>query len=80
MPTILRENGYRLFFYSREGSEPPHIHIIGKGGEAKIWLQPVEISKSYNLGAKEQRDILKIVKANIELLLTKYKEWHGLNS
>ncbi|MHB8905139.1 MAG: DUF4160 domain-containing protein [Melioribacteraceae bacterium] len=27
MPTILRTNGYRFFFFSREGNEPMHIHI-----------------------------------------------------
>jgi hypothetical protein len=27
MPTVLRTSGYRFFFYSLEGSEPPHIHV-----------------------------------------------------
>jgi hypothetical protein len=80
MPTILRRDGYRFFFYSHEGNEPPHIHVIGKGGEAKIWLRPVEISKVYALSAKEQRQVLDIVRNNVKLFLEKYEEWHELDS
>ena len=25
MPTVLRTSGFRFFFYSLDGSEPPHI-------------------------------------------------------
>ncbi len=27
IPTIIREQGYRFFFYSKEGNEPVHIHV-----------------------------------------------------
>jgi hypothetical protein len=27
VPTILRAQGYRFFFFSNEGDEPPHIHV-----------------------------------------------------
>ena len=27
MPTVLRIDGHRFFFYSLEGQEPPHIHV-----------------------------------------------------
>ncbi len=27
MPTVFRSGPYRFFFYSNEGSEPPHIHV-----------------------------------------------------
>jgi Domain of unknown function (DUF4160) len=27
MPTILRINGYRFFFYSNENDEPAHVHV-----------------------------------------------------
>ena len=35
MPTVLRICAARFFFYSNEGSEPPHIHIehIDHGGK-----------------------------------------------
>jgi hypothetical protein len=38
-PTVLREKGYRFFFFSKE--EPRcHIHVEARGGEAKFWLEP----------------------------------------
>jgi hypothetical protein len=27
MPLVLRVKGYRFFFFSSEGQEPPHIHV-----------------------------------------------------
>ena len=47
MPTVLRIEGYRFFFYSLEGSEPPHVHV-GHGDKlAKFWLQPVSLAESH---------------------------------
>jgi hypothetical protein len=40
VPTVLRVGPYRFFFYSNEGSEPPHIHVEAGGKSAKFWLQP----------------------------------------
>ena len=33
MPTVLRWGPYRAFFYSNEGSEPPHVHLRAEGRE-----------------------------------------------
>lgn len=43
MPKLLDWNGWRFFFYSREGMplEPPHIHVREDRSEAKFWLTPV---------------------------------------
>jgi len=40
MPTILRKDGFRFFFFSREGTEPPHIHVEQAERYAKFWLEP----------------------------------------
>jgi hypothetical protein len=51
MPTALRLDGYRFFFYSDEGNprEPPHIHVRQGRNEAKFWLQP-NVCLAYNEG------------------------------
>ena len=77
MPTILVKDGFRFFFYSHEGNEPPHIHIIGKGGEMKVWLSNLVISKVYNLSPKEQRIILEIMSANAELFKKEWENFYG---
>jgi hypothetical protein len=38
-PTVLREKGYRFFFFSREESRM-HIHVAYADREAKFWLSP----------------------------------------
>jgi hypothetical protein len=40
VPTLLRIEGFRFFFYSTERQEPPHVHVEKGDGEAKLWLQP----------------------------------------
>lgn len=77
MPTVLNKDGFRFFFYSREGNEPPHIHIIGKGGEMKIWLSNLGIAKVYNLSPKEQRIVLEITATNVELFKKEWGNFYG---
>ncbi len=80
IPTVIRKNGLRFFFYTREGLEPPHIHVIGRNGEMKLWLAPVAVSRSYNLKPKEQKEVVKTVNENLDLLLKEWKKWHESNS
>ncbi len=77
MPTILREAGFRFLFYSEEGNEPPHIHVIGHDGEIKIWLEDLTVAKVYRLSPKDQKKVFKIVTKNRDLFLQKWSEYHG---
>jgi Domain of unknown function (DUF4160) len=53
MPTVLRASGFRFFFYSLEGSEPPHIHVEHGDRVAKFWLNPVNLAESHGFRAHE---------------------------
>lgn len=57
MPTLLRIEGFRFFFYSSERHEPPHVHVEKGDGEAKLWLQPVQLVYAYSLTPTELRRI-----------------------
>jgi hypothetical protein len=46
MPTLLAADGYRFFFFSNEGQEPPHVHVRRGDGLAKVWLEPLAIAHS----------------------------------
>jgi hypothetical protein len=49
------------FFVSEPPNEPPHVHVKGKGGTAKLWLEPVRLVRSdYSVG--ETSDIVEIVR------------------
>jgi len=77
-PTIYREKGFRFFFYSNEGIEPPHVHVVKGGAEAKVWLEPeVSVAENYGFSQKELKAILEIVGRNLETFLREYKRWHG---
>lgn len=57
MPTLLRVEGFRFFFYSNEREEPPHVHVEKGGGEARLWLPPVELVYSHGLSPAELRRV-----------------------
>ncbi len=60
-PTVLRKNGYRFFFFSRE--EPrKHVHVSSNDGEAKWWLEPVvELAYNHRMNARQLRETEVIV-------------------
>lgn len=53
MPTILRVDGHRFFFYSRETHEPAHIHVQTAEKSAKFWLNPVALARSVGYNQSE---------------------------
>lgn len=55
MPTVRRIGSVRFFFYSNEGSEPPHIHVEQGDALAKFWLDPVSLASSSRYRAHELR-------------------------
>lgn len=74
MPTVLREEGFRFYFYSHEPNEPPHVHVDKGGASAKIWLETVTLASSMGYPAPEIGRILRIVRLKrVDLL----EAWHG---
>src|SRR5260221_14588648 len=69
IPTVLREKGYRIGFYSAKPNEPPHVHVKKGGNEAKLWLSPVQLAWSHGLSQHELWDIVRIVEAHQRVLL-----------
>lgn len=46
-PTVLRAEGFRFYFFSREETRM-HIHVHHEEGEAKFWLEPeVALANNY---------------------------------
>jgi hypothetical protein len=62
MPTLLRWKGYRFYFYSADGWEPPHIHVFKDGKEAKIWLRDLVVAINLGYSAKELSEIIRTVR------------------
>ena len=65
-PTLLREKGYRFFFFSREESRV-HVHVVCPDGEAKYWLIPeVEMAKNHGLSRAQLKEIESIIEVHYE--------------
>ena len=81
MPTLLRIDGYRFFFYSNESNEPAHIHVEKGDAEGKLWLEP-SISVEYFVGFnnKEQNYIMQLIKDNALIFIEKWNEYFGKQS
>ena len=67
MPTVLRWNGYRFYFFSNERNEPPHMHIDNGGRSAKFWLSPVELAANFGYPDHELNR-LKMIELQTEFL------------
>ncbi len=77
MPAIDEIGPYKLFFYSAEGSEPPHVHVRRGRAAAKFWLKPVRLAKSRRMGDHELGALRKIVEERQDIILEAWDEHFG---
>ena len=75
MPTVLRIGPYRFFFYSSDGSEPPHVHVERDRDTAKFWLSPVRLQNSGGFRRHELNRIQRIIDEHREALLRSWDEY-----
>ncbi len=74
MPTIFRAQGFRVYFYSSEAREPPHVHVDRGGASAQVWLEPVALASNAGFPARELGDVVSLVRANRQMFL---EAWNG---
>jgi len=74
MPTILIE-GYKFRFYSSDGNEPPHVHIIRGENVAKIWLLPVVLEYNHGYSRVELNRIVRITHQNQARLMEVWNDY-----
>ncbi len=75
MPTILRTDGYRFYFFSHEPNEPPHVHIDKAGATMKVWLEDVAVAKSLGFRNRDGNAILAHVQEHREIMLEAWYEY-----
>ena len=74
VPTVLRSGPYRVYFFSHEPNEPPHVHVDRDDRSAKFWLQPVALARNLGFAAHELRVVRDLIEQNRKTLL---EAWHG---
>jgi hypothetical protein len=81
MPTVLRERGWRLFFYANESQEPIHIHGSKGDAECKFWINVDERSIveefAFNLTPRLRREVRRLILANFDLIVQEWDRVQG---
>ena len=74
MPTVLREGPYRVYWFSQEADEPPHVHVDRDEHSVKIWLDTLTVARNDGFHPVEVGRIVALVRRHRERLR---EEWHG---
>lgn len=72
MPTVVREDGFEVFFYANEHL-PRHVHVKKAGKFAKVDIESMTVIRS-TFGAPEQRQMLTIIRNHRDEL---WRAWDG---
>jgi hypothetical protein len=73
-PTILRVEGLRFYFFSREELRP-HVHVQAAEGEAKFWLDPqVELAANYGLSPRNRSKAERLIREHEDEIRAAWKK------
>ncbi len=75
MPTVLKVQGYRFFFFSDESNEPPHVHVEKGEGYAKFWLEPLCLAYSERLKRPQIKRIRELTAEYKKFFVEKWNEY-----
>ena len=74
MPTVLKIDGYRFFFFSDEHT-PEHIHIEKGDSYIRIEIESLKVTNSYNINSKETKKLVKLVTEHKDKLREAWDEY-----
>lgn len=78
MPILLAEDGFEFRFFSNDRQEPPHVHVRGNGGHAKVWLAPnVKLGPAHGYTGRKCQEILRKTEAHRDEWLTRWYRHFG---
>jgi hypothetical protein len=63
---------YRVYFFSHEPNEPPHVHVDRDDQSAKFWLRPVGLALNLGFSPVELRRIQQMLRENENDLMEKW--------
>jgi hypothetical protein len=58
--------GYVFRFYSSDRTEPPHVHVRGNGGGAKIWLTTPPSTDARGYDRRRVEEVQRVASAHRE--------------
>ena len=72
-PVVLRQGPYSVIIYTRD-HPPAHVHVKSAGKEARVRLNPVEMTDNWGFRPAEARAVLKLIQDHQRELLDKWAE------
>lgn len=75
MPTLLRKDGFRFFFYANE-HEPKHIHVTKGDDYAKIELCSLRVIQNF-MNPGDLKKALEITEEHNHEFEERWDEWFG---
>ena len=74
---MLRRNGFRFFFFSREEVRV-HVHVYHEEGEAKFWLEPtIELAQNYGLSRRRVTAALTLIRRHEDEIRIAWEDHFG---
>ena len=74
MPKVFDHGPYRVYFFSYEPNEPPHVHVARDRCSCKFWLQPVQLARNEGFPEHELTRIRNMLRDNRDRCL---RAWYG---
>ena len=74
MPTVLKVDGFRFFFFSDEHT-PEHIHIEKGDSYIRIEIESLKVTNSYNISGKDTKKLVKLVAEHKDKLKEAWNEY-----
>lgn len=77
VPTLHREGGFVFRFRASDGTEPPHVHVVGNGGRAKVWLTTLEMTDVRRYDVRQRGAIRRIAKEHLDEWRAAWNDFFG---
>ena len=74
MPTVLRVDGLRFFFFSDEHL-PLHIHVEKADSYMRVELEMLNVTDNYKFSPSETKKVLSIIRENMDTLRGAWNEY-----
>jgi hypothetical protein len=62
VPTWLIERGFRSGIFAVDCLEAVHVHVVGYGGIAKLWLGPIRVAREHGYDRYQLSEMVRMAR------------------
>ena len=79
MPTVLKINGFRFFFFSDEHL-PMHIHVEKADGYMRVELETMKMTHSYKFSKNDEKKIIALIEEHRQNFIGAWNDYFNIES